>query len=348
MNKNRNNQLSAGETSIFCSQVALIVKAGIPLYDGMGTLVDSCENDDAKEAFKKISDKVVETGSLYMAVKEVGFFPEYMVGMIKIGEETGNLDDVLSSLSVYYEREEKIKNSIKSAVTYPLLLVAMMAAVILMLVVKVLPVFEGIYESLGTEVSETGKFFMAFGKVFGYGTLICVMLIVVALIVAFVIYLVSGGKVLKNIIFKLPVLKKLNDKITSGRFASVMSMMLGSGYSIEKAIEIAPEIVTDEDAKKKIEKFGQLISEGKSFPEALMEINMFTGLQNRMINVAFKAGQLDSVMNKLSVAYEDEIDDAIDKLVSFIEPTLVAIISIIIGGILISVMLPLASILSSI
>lgn len=341
-------KISASETAAFCSQVSLIVKAGIPLYDGMETLVDSCEDENSKKYFKQISDKVTETGSLHQAVKEVGFFPDYMIGMIKIGEETGNLDDVLTSLSIYYEREEKVKNSIKSAVTYPLLLMIMMSAVILLLVVKILPIFEQIYKSLGAEVSETGKMFMNFGRVFGYGTLVCVMIILLVLLVGFIIYVVSGGKTLKSIIFKLPVLKNLNEKITSGRFAAVMSMMLSSGYSIEKAIEIAPEIVSDEGAKNKILKFGDLINEGKSFPEALMEINMFTGLQNRMINVAFKAGQLDGVMNKLAVAYEEEIDDSIGKLVSIIEPALVAIISIIIGGILVSVMLPLASILSAI
>lgn len=348
MMKVRKYELSASETATFCSQVSLIIKAGIPLYDGMGTLVDSCEDEDAKQSFKKIADKVVETGSLYTAVKEVGFFPEYMVGMIKIGEETGNLDDVLTSLAVYYEREDRMKSSIKSAVTYPLLLMIMMSVVILVLVVKILPVFEQIYKSLGTEVSNTGKLFINFGRGFGYGTLVCVMIILLMLLVGFVIYMVSGGNALKKIVFKLPVLKKLNEKITSGRFASVMSMMLGSGYSIEKAIEIAPEIVSDEGAKAKIIKFGELINDGKSFPEALLEINMFTGLQNRMINVAFKAGQLDSVMSKLSVAYEEEIDESMDRLVSFIEPLLVAVISIIIGGILISVMLPLASILSAI
>lgn len=347
-NIKKRKELPAGETAVFCGQIALIIKAGIPLYDGMETLTESCEDPKAKETFKLISNKVTETGSLYQAVKEAGFFPEYMVSMIKIGEETGKLDDVLTSLSKYYEREDKIKKSIKSAVTYPVLLIIMMAAVILLLVVRILPIFTKVYKNLGTEVSQTGKTFMALGRGFGYGSLAVTMIILVVILVLYVIYLVSGSRSLKKILFSLPVLKGLSNKITSGRFASVMAMMLSSGYSIEKALEMAPEIVTDESAKEKIIKFSNLVKEGMSFPEALMEINMFTGLQTRMINVGFKAGKLDSVMENMSSVYEEEIDNSIDKLVSVIEPTLVAIISIIIGGILVSVMLPLASIMSSI
>lgn len=347
MKENIKRELSASETAVFCGQVALIIKAGIPLYDGMETLVESCEEPKAREAFKEISDVVTETGSLYMAVERVGFFPEYMVSMIKIGEETGKLDDVLTSLSSYYEREAKIKKSIKSAVTYPVLLMIMMSSVILLLVVRILPIFSRVYENLGTEVSDSGKAFMALGRGFGYGTLIVALILIGLVLILSAIYWISGGKKFKKIVFKFPVLKGLNNKIASGRFASVMAMMLGSGYSIEKALEMAPEIVTDDNAKEKLVKFSELVKGGMSFPEALIEIDMFTGLQTRMINVGFKAGKLDSVMENMSSVYEEEIDDSIDKLVSVIEPTLVAIISIIIGGILVSVMLPLASIMSS-
>ncbi|MBE5937489.1 MAG: type II secretion system F family protein [Lachnospiraceae bacterium] len=341
-------ELPAGETAAFCGQVCIILNAGIPLHDGMETLAESCEEPKAKKAFEHISKKVTETGSLYLAVREAGFFPDYMVSMIKIGEETGNLDDVMESLTIYYEREDKIKKSIKSAITYPLLLMAMMAAIILLLVVRVLPIFEQVYRNLGTEISDAGKAFMAVGKGFGYGTLVCVFVILLVIFLALLIYAVSGGKTFKKIIFRLPILKKLNNKITSGRFASVMAMMLKSGYSIEKALEIAPEIVTDNSAKEKITKFAEYVNSGQSFPEALAKVDMFTGLQTRMINVGFKAGQLDAVMENMSSAYEEEINDSIDKLVSILEPTIVAIISIIIGGILVSVMLPLASIMSSI
>lgn len=342
------HMLPADEIATFCSQISLILQAGIPLYDGMETLVESCEDKKSKEAFKKLADDVIETGMLYDAVKNAGFFPKYMVNMIHIGEESGKLDEVLCSLSVYYEREAKIQKSIKSAITYPILLIIMMAAVIALLVTNVIPIFEKVFNNMGTEISKTGKSIMNAGVAIGNVAFIFTGIILVIIVAVYIATALGFGEGIKRLSFKLPLLKGLSRKISSGRFASVLSMMISSGYSLEKALELAPGIVTDTVAKEKIEKCGQLLKDGKSFPEALEEINMFDGMQNRMISVGFKAGQLDSVMNKMTKVYEDEVDDSIERLLSFIEPTLVAILSIIIGGILVSVMLPLTSIMSSI
>lgn len=342
------NVLPADEIASFCGQVSLILQAGIPLYDGMETLVESVDDKKTKDIFRKLADDVIETGKLYEAVKNAGFFPSYMVNMINIGEESGKLDEVLRSLSIYYEREAKIKKSIKAAVTYPILLVIMMASVIALLVTKVLPIFEKVFKNMGTDISKMGKSVMNAGLAVGNVAFIITGIVLLVIIVVYVASLIGYSEKIKRISFKMPVLKNLSRKISSGRFASVLSMMISSGYSLEKALELASGIVTDVVAREKIEKCSELLKEGKSFPEALEEIKMFDGMQNRMISVGFKAGQLDAVMEKMTQVYEDEVNTSIERLLSYIEPTLVAILSVIIGGILVSVMLPLTSIMSSI
>lgn len=342
------NVLPADEIASFCGQISLILQAGIPLYDGMETLVESVEDKKTKDIFRKLADDVIETGKLYEAVKNAGFFPSYMVNMINIGEESGKLDEVLRSLSIYYEREAKIKKSIKAAVTYPILLVIMMASVIALLVTKVLPIFEKVFKNMGTDISKMGKSVMNAGLAVGNVAFIITGIVLLVITVVYVASLLGYSEKIKRISFKMPVLKNLSRKISSGRFASVLSMMISSGYSLEKALELAPGIVTDVAAREKIEKCSELLKEGKSFPEALEEIKMFDGMQNRMISVGFKAGQLDAVMEKMTQVYEDEVNTSIERLLSYIEPTLVAILSVIIGGILVSVMLPLTSIMSSI
>lgn len=346
--KNR-KYLSAGETALFCTQVSLVLRAGIPIHDGIETLYESAEGVNAQKYFKRISEIVGRTGSLYQALKEVNIFPPYMVNMIHIGEQVGKLDDVLVSLSQYYEREDQIRRSIRSAIFYPLILIVMMALVVAVLITKVLPVFEEIYKNLGTEMSATGKTIMTLGTNTGKVILILVVLLLLLLLIVMLLSRTSqGADQLRAFIAKLPLLKTLNQKIASGRFASVLTMMLSSGFELEKSLEMAPDIVSDQLTKGKIEECGKLLEEGFSFPDALEKINIFSPLYNRMIYVGFKAGQLDIVMGRLAKLYEEEVDESITKLVSFIEPTLVAILSIIIGGILISVMLPLTSIMSSI
>lgn len=340
--------LPAGEVATFCGQVSLILKAGIPLYDGMDTLCESCQDEKAKRAFGKISDVLSETGSLHKAVQSVGFFPEYFVNMVLIGEESGKLDDVLASLEKYYEREDKVRKSIKSAITYPILIIIMMTAVVTLLITKVMPIFENIFSNLGADISASGKAIMNVGTIVGKVAFVITLVLVLAILGVYAAAKLGAGEKLKEFSYKLPGIRGLNKKISAGRFASVLSMMIGSGYSLEKALEMAPGIVQDKMAKEKIIKCGELLNEGKSFPDALNEIKMFDGLQNRMISVGYKAGQMDSVMAKMADIYEEEVDESLGKMVSFIEPTLVAILSIIIGGILVSVLLPLASIMSSI
>ena len=343
----RRHMLPAEEIATFCGQIALILQAGIPLYDGMETLVESCEDKKGKEAFKMLADKVVETGRLYDAVKEAGFFPDYMVNMINIGEEAGKLDEVLKSLSIYYERESRIRKSIKSAITYPLLLITMMAAVVTLLVTKILPVLEKVFKNMGADITETGKSIMNVGLKIGTISFMFIVGVFVFIAAICIAVKLGAGDRLKSVSFKLPLLRGLSRNISCSRFASVLSMMISSGYSLEKALRLAPGIVNDFVAQEKIMKCDLLLRDGKSFPEALENVEMFKGIHNRMISVGFKAGQLDTVMEKMAKLYEEEVDDTIEKLLSFIEPTLVAILSIIIGGILVSVMLPLTSIMSS-
>lgn len=344
----KNKYLSAEETAAFTSQVSLILEAGIPIYDGIATLAESAADEDAKRAFYAISSTVEDTGSLYKAVLKAGFFPSYMVNMINIGEETGKLDDVLKSLTIYYEREARVKKSIKSAISYPIILLAMMAAVVFLLVKKVLPIFQEIFKNLGSDVSSTGKAMMEVGTIAGTVVFIIIFVIIAIALIVGILYALGFRDALQQVIFKIPGLKSLGNKLSASKFTSVLGMMLSSGYSLEKALELAPSIVTDRETKKKIFKCQELIKSGKNFPDALFEIGMFSGIQTRMINIGFKAGAMDLVMLKLTDVYEQEIDDRIEMLVSIIEPTLVAIMSLIIGGILISVMLPLANIMSSI
>jgi type IV pilus assembly protein PilC len=156
-------RLPLDECALFCEQVSLILSAGIPLYDGVEALADSFDDTQSKEAFRKLDADVKETGSLYQATRRAGIFPDYMVGMIHIGEQTGKLDSVMRALSEYYLREDKIRRAIRSAVTYPLGLIAMMAIVIIVLVARVLPIFERVYANLGSSLSASTNAVMRCG-----------------------------------------------------------------------------------------------------------------------------------------------------------------------------------------
>ena len=149
--------LDSAEISSFCSQVALILSAGLPLYDGMETLARTTEGTEYAELYKNASQCVIETGSLYEALKRDERWPGYMVEMTGIGEQTGQLESVMNGLSEYYAREDRIRSSIIGAITYPLVLGVMLVLIITIMLWRVMPVFQRVLNSMGAEMSASGS-----------------------------------------------------------------------------------------------------------------------------------------------------------------------------------------------
>lgn len=337
------------EISVFCSQISYLLKAGVPLYEGTGLLCEDMEPGRVRDALTIIDGLVKENVPLHEALKKAGVFPNYLLHMVEIGEMSGRLDDVMDALSLYYDREEALKARIKSAIVYPVFLFIMMAAVVLILVIKVLPMFNKVFEELGGEMSGTGTAVMTVGLAIGKYAAIFIGVVALIVIVCLIWSRTKSGKrAFSRLSATFGPTKKLTVKIAAGRFASAMSMMLASGLDIDASLETAAQTIDNEYLSGKIDKCRGRMAEGLSFTDALSEAAIFPSLFNRMINIGFKTGSTDSVMKKLADLYDDEIDTSLGNITSLIEPTLVAILSIVVGIILISVMLPLVGIMSSI
>ena len=337
------------DISLFCAQLTLILKSGISVYDGICAINENIKNTAANKVLKQIEEDLEANMPFYMALKNRKVFPEYMVNMIEIGEKSGNLDSVIDSLSAYYSRDKQLKRNIRSAVIYPLILVLMMSVVIAVLVVKVLPIFTQVFNSLGVDIAQSTNTNIAIGTAFVKGLFIIMMLL---LFTAFVFYLYSKitGKtaLFVKIFSKLHFTRNLMSKIASSRFASAMAMLLSSGYNTDEALEMTSNIITGDDIKERIDICRKNISEGASFAEAAQKTSLFPGIYSQMVSIGVKTGNLDNVMRKLADIYNDEVDISINRAISLIEPCLVGFLSLIIGAILISVMLPLMGIMSSI
>jgi len=336
------------EIAVFCSQASMLLKAGIPLHEGLENMTEEYTATGGS-LLKGIAAKVEETGSLYEAVEDAGVFPSYMVQMIRIGETVGKLEDVLESLSAYYNREGRIREAVRSAVLYPVILIFLMAAVIGVLVAVVLPVFSEVLEGLGSDVTGSDAGFMDSGIFIGKITLIAMGAILVLLIAVLAVSITAGGRAkLMQMSGNLPFLRKLYSKMSSSRFALVISMMLTSGFDLNETLEMSGKVVSDGAVKVKIDQCREKVNSGKSFSESLLEIGLFSGLYARMIQTGERTGRLDEVMDKLAAQYSDEADESISTLIALIEPTLVVILSVIIGSILLSIMLPLIQVMSQI
>jgi type IV pilus assembly protein PilC len=252
MFKLERNGLSAAELSNFCGQVALILEAGLPLYDGMETLAGADSGSAHADVYSAASKGVTETGSLYDAIKDDPRWPKYLVEMVGIGERSGQLDQVMRGLEAYYAREDRIRSSISSAVTYPLVLGVMLIVIVLILLWKVLPVFRRVLNSMGASLNESGSLLMRLGVSVGWIILALVALVVVLVVTGVVLSRTKHrDKVMRVVQRVMPGLQKLNKKLSASRVASVLSMMLSSGFPTYEALEMTANVLSDQNARRR-------------------------------------------------------------------------------------------------
>lgn len=337
------------ELSGFCSEIALMLGAGMPLYAGMEALEKTYEQDAHADLYHKVSETLTQTGSLRDALEETHAFPTYLVEMCGIGERTGHLEDVMQGLSAYYERESRIRQAVRGAVTYPLVLSVMMVLILMVLILKVMPVFRRVLGSMGVAMTATGSMMMNVGTVIGWVVLALVLVFALAALIC-VLLLKSGRReqVLAGLKKAFPPLRRLSMRLASSRAASVLAMMLSSGFPLEQALEMVPLVLPDAEAAGEIAKIREKMGEGVSFSDALTGSAMFDEIHRQMLRMGIAAGREDQVMSKIAQTYEQQVEESVSGLVSIIEPTMVAALSIVIGAVLLSVMMPMAGIISSI
>ncbi len=340
-------RLSDSEIAAFCEQLAYIIKAGISLQEGLMLMSEDAKNDVESKITGGLLECVEQGSSLAYALKNSNEFPKYMVNMVEIGETSGRLEEVLESLCTYYERNEAISRNIRSSITYPIVMIAIMLAVILVIIIEVLPVFQEVFQQLGSEVSPFVQGIMEFGKGIREYAIVIIAIVAAIVVIALVLRSTAGGKKWLASVYE-HLFRKMSATVSSGRFASAMSLMLSSGMDVDESLNMAAELMENESAKRKIQEIKKKMDSGTGFSEAIVSTGMFTGLYGKMITVGFKSGTLDEVMKRIALHYEEEIDRKLNGLISALEPTLVAILSVIVGLILLSVMLPLMGVMSAI
>ncbi|WP_066715677.1 type II secretion system F family protein [Clostridium sp. Marseille-P299] len=345
----KNKEFSSEELSVFCEQIAMLLNSGIPLYDGIDMLYQEMEDKKTKEVLERLTIYMKDNMSLHEALLKVESFPEYMIHMVKVGEYSGKLEEVMHSLAAYYERETNVKVSIRNAITYPIILYCMMSIIILTLVWKILPLFENMFLELNAEISATTKQMMTVGITAG-----TVIAIITCIIMVFIVVTLlwkrtkHGDKALKNLVRKIRFTNKLSEEIAIGKFISGMSLMISSGINMDEALEIVKDITDHNKVKEKIVACQEKVKENIPIEEAIKETGLIAGMESRMISVAGKTGATDSAFSKLSEQYNVKTTNKLSRLSTMIETILVVCLTVMVGGVLISVMLPLVSMISSV
>ena len=348
MKKKEKGVLAPAAVSEVCLQLAFILESGMALEDGAGALADESEKDGLQPVCQALCAGLNETGSLCEAMRRSAAFPAYAVEMAGVGETTGRLEAVLRGLADYYEREARMREAITDATVYPIALGAMLVVIVLVMLCKVLPVFRRVLGGMGVGAADAGGALITLGAWLGWIVMALVGLAVLAALgCALALRTQARERVLRLLRRVFPQLWRIEAERSAARAALALSRMLSSGFGPEEAAATAASVLEDGAAAARMKDMRQALEEGEAFSDALERSGLFQPRQMRMIRAGAQAGRGAQVLEKLAADYEEAAESEIARIVSIIEPTLIALLSIVVGGILLSVMLPMARMLTS-
>ena len=334
-------KLKAAYISGLCGELYDTVSSGISINDGIYMLMSDGKNDPV---LKKLFDETSSGHTFAAAVKKTRSFPDYMEEMIRIGEQTGRLDSVLRELSLYYSRQAEVSQNIKNAVAFPLVLLLILIVIVVVLLTQVLPIFNDVFRQLGVSMSGVAVTLLNIGNIIRtYATWIIAFIAAVALI-GFILYKIPGTH---NMILNMFKGRKLKRKMSSSVFASAMSMTISSGMDIDESLEMSKKLC-DKDIKKKIDYCTEIMKKGVSFDKAVQKSNILDPISSRRLTISFHTGRTDEAMKRIADEYTGQVNTAIDEKISRVEPALVIIMSVLVGFVLFSVMLPMLSVITAV
>lgn len=338
------------DISLFCRQFSVILSAGIPIVDAVGILRDQVEKKKFKETLEDVYDEL-QRGNLFSATLSAhkDIFPPFLINMVQVGEMSGTLDTIMVRLAEYYERENKMRRKIKNAMTYPIILFVLTIGVVVLLMVKVLPTFATILGSMGGDLPTITKMMMGLSGFFVKNLITIGGTFLLGL--AGLYYLFKQNEFrywLDSIKLKVPILKTTLVKVITARFARSMGILLKSGIPIIRSFEIMSDLLGNRVVEHKFINCREEVMQGKGISGPVKRIGFFPPMLIHMIEVGEATGQLDEMLTRTAGFFDEEVEDAIEKMTAMIEPAMIIIMAVIVGTVVLAIMLPMVNIMQSV
>jgi type IV pilus assembly protein PilC len=343
--------VSFADKMMFTKNLEVMVKAGVSLPRAISILGEQVKNSTFKKALNEISQRLLKGESFAEALKEYpAIFSEIYYQMIKIGEESGTLENSLQNLALQLEKDYDLRAKIKGALLYPAVIVSFMILVGISMVVYVVPKLAQVFKDLNVELPATTKFLINFSEFLASKFYLAIL----ALGLLFFFFKIfsktkEGQKVNSFILLKIPVVNNLIQKVNASYVLRTLSTLIGAGVSFVRSVEIVADLVPNYYFKEALRNAQKDIRQGKKLSQALKnysQIFPLTVLQ--MLEVGEETGETAKIFKDLAEFYEEEVTTATKNLVSIIEPVLMVIIGLMVGFFAISMIQPIYSMLGSI
>src|SRR5262245_61474307 len=335
--------VKARDIVIFTRQFATMINAGLPIMQCLSILGAQTENKAFAKVIQAIRDDVESGSTLADATrKHSGVFTDLYTSLVQAGEIGGILDTILVRLAAYLEKAAQLKAKIKGAMIYPACIVLAAVAVTAILLIWVIPVFAEVFQSFGSELPKPTQFVMALSDfVIENIPYLIAMPIIAAIALRYAYRTDAGRMAIDRLMLRVPVFGPLLRKAAVSRFTRTLSTLVSSGVPILDALSITSRTTGNRVVEKAILEARASIAQGKTIAEPLIDSKVFPPMVCQMIAVGETTGALDSMLNKIAEFYEEEVDNAVANLTALMEPLVILFLGVVIGGLVISMYLPI-------
>lgn len=338
------------EVITFIRQLSVMVSAGVRVVES----IDILRKQVSSKAFQKVLISVYNDllKGVFLSdafAKHPKVFPAFFKNMVYIGEISGSLDYVLNNVADYYEHDLKIKQKAKNALTYPMILMLMVVAVFIFLTVYIIPQFEVMLSELGGELPQITVIVVGISRYMKSNFIQIIGSIVISIISVLIFFKTKPGRYVKDYLkLKLPLLKSINYSLITSRFSRGLGVLVGSGMSVMDSIESIGKLMDNKVFEKKFEYATAEVKRGKMIARSIDNMNFFPKMLSEMVLVGETTGSLTEVLQKTSSYYDDQLEKTIVKVTTALEPILIIFAGGVIAVVILSIFLPMMSIMDSI
>ncbi len=336
-------KVKAKDVAIFCKQMHTMLFAGMPLLSALEVLENQSENKTLKATVKDMSMQVQKGEVLSTTMKRhPKVFPPLLTGMVESGELTGNLDNVLERMSTHYTKENRINSKIKGAMVYPAILSVLAVSVVIFMLAVIMPTFVGMFEGSGVPLPAPTRFLMGLSDAIrDYWYVFIAVIAGIVFLIRRITKTVEGKRFFDKLKLSMPLIKGPIAQIATSRFTRTLSTLLASGIPIIQALESSSRVTNNRVVIDGIDQVTEDIKKGASLSVLLKKVGVFPPMMISMVGIGEESGSLEGMLERAADYYDEELEAAIQKLVSMIEPLMIVVMGVVIGFIVISMMLPM-------
>ena len=336
--------------SIFCRQFVSIIKAGVSVINALEMMRDQTENKTLKVALKGVHEDVSKGESLAVAMKKrAKAFPSMLCNMVEAGEASGSLEVAFERMAVQFEKEDKLKQAVKKAMIYPIVLICVMIGVLFLMMIWVIPNFMGMFAELDTEMPAVTQMVINMSD-FVVAKWWLILLVAVAVILSYKVYAgtANGKFVIGGLKLKIPVLGKLQMKSECARLGRTLCTLLSAGVPMIDAIEITSRSMENVHYKKAMMDAKEQVMRGMPLSKPLKSCGLFPPMVIHMVAIGEETGNIENMLENVASYYEDDVQVATEQMMALMEPAILVVMAVVVGFMIMAIMQPMFTLYESI